>query len=74
MRPSYQQKNYAFILWVVVSIFASLSVAKRQTIIHVPADQPTIQAAIGLAVNGDTVLVAPGTYKENINVYGKFIT
>ncbi|MCB2222356.1 MAG: T9SS type A sorting domain-containing protein [Bacteroidetes bacterium] len=44
------------------------------TIIHVPADQPTIQGGIDAAINSDTVLVQPGTYYENINFNGKKIT
>jgi hypothetical protein len=52
----------------------AVSSATAATVIHVPADQPTIQAAINAATNGDTVLVAPGTYTENINFSGKAIT
>lgn len=43
-------------------------------IINVPTDQPTIQAAINSTVDGDTVLVADGTYFENIDFKGKNIT
>jgi predicted GH43/DUF377 family glycosyl hydrolase len=43
-------------------------------VIHVPAEQPTIQSAINIATTGDTVLVADGTYFENINFLGKAIT
>src|SRR5437867_11657103 len=46
----------------------------RAATINVPASQPTIQAAINAASNGDTVLVEPGTYRENINFMGKAIT
>ena len=44
------------------------------SIINVPADQPTIQAAIDAAVNGDEIIVAPGLYAENIVFGGKTIT
>ena len=44
------------------------------TTINVPANYPTIQEAIGAAVNSDTIVVAPGTYNELINFNGKAIT
>lgn len=42
--------------------------------IFVPDDYPTIQGAINAAVDGDTVIVRPGTYVENIDFVGKAIT
>ncbi len=42
--------------------------------IYVPADQSTIQAAINAAVDGQSVLVLPGTYPERIDFHGKAIT
>ena len=41
--------------------------------IEVPSDATSIQNAIYLASNGDTVVVAPGIYYENINFKGKNI-
>ncbi len=41
--------------------------------IYVPGTYPTIQSAINHAVNGDTIVVQPGNYLENINFKGKNI-
>lgn len=57
-------------------IFSSLYffISLSAIIINIPADQPTIQSGINVAVNNDTVLVQPNTYFENINFSGKLVT
>jgi len=55
-------------------VFLSINCTISSQIIHVPGDQPTIQAGINASNNGDTVLVADGNYYENIKFLGKAIT
>src|SRR5437016_1126188 len=64
-------KHHSILIVLLAFMAATLSQA---AIIHVPGDQPTIQAGINAAVTGDTVVVDPGTYFENINFNGKTIT
>ncbi len=59
----------------IVSLFLiHLPLLTFGAVIQVPLETGTIQNGMDVAVNGDTVLVAPGTYFENINYNGKNIT
>lgn len=63
MRPCY-------LLLALLPLLAPSVHAQRRL---VPEAYPTVQVAIDAAVDGDTVLVAEGTYVENIRFRGKSI-
>lgn len=55
-----------------LSMFLLAALAQPKTI-RVPQDHTTIQAAINAAVNGDTVLVAEGTYLVHLKITKKIV-
>jgi hypothetical protein len=70
IKRSWSFLTFLFIVSCPSAVFAA--------IIHVPGDQPTIQAGIDAASGGDTVLVADGTYtgtgNKDLDFNGKAIT
>ncbi len=61
---SYLRSVLSLALVIMVTSFVSA------TIINIPDDYTSIQAGINSSSDGDTVLVQPGTYVENINFNG----
>jgi parallel beta-helix repeat protein len=62
----------AFSVGLVLVFLFHTALAQRT--IHVPGDASTVQAGIDMSNSGDTVSVAPGTYRGPINFNGKAIT
>lgn len=57
----------------ILTSFMAFSPDAFAVIRNVPAQYSTIQGAINACNNGDTVLVQPGTYTENVNFRNKKI-
>jgi len=68
--PNMQMKRTGIYRIYGLALFAGVSLASSAfaATINVPADQATIQNAINAASPGDTILVAPGTYNESLNI------
>lgn len=54
-------------------VFASYDIVAAATVV-VPTDTPLIQDAIFEAGSGDTIILLPGTYHENVDFLGRAIT
>lgn len=58
---------------LIYLIFLGLSSVCYSNTIYIPGDASSIQEGIDIAADGDTIIVAPGEYFENINFNGKAI-
>ncbi len=68
--------RHAMLALLVTGLAGGLSspAAARDTWTVPSGGAPTIQIAINLAVDGNEIVVAPGTYFETLNLLGKAIT
>ena len=62
------------LIGIITIVMMAYALPAFAAIINIPADYLTIQEGINSSADGDTVLVQPGTYVENINFNGHNIT
>jgi predicted outer membrane repeat protein len=62
-----------YLFFVVIEPSFQMAYAGSGRTLRIPKDYSSIQKGIENAVDGDTILVNPGTYHENINFQGKKI-
>ncbi|MCP4696362.1 MAG: hypothetical protein GY862_05895 [Gammaproteobacteria bacterium] len=76
MNTQNKRSNITLKVWLCVTFAALMAIGRPVWAVQigVPGDQPSIQAGIDAAADGDTVLVQPATYFENIRFNGKNIT
>ncbi len=72
-----QLRRVLALIRFIISIIALSLLATHfdgfSAILAVPDNYPSITAAIGLAGDGDTILVRPGVYQENVRIEQKTI-
>lgn len=64
---------WSWLLTLGLALAPARAQGPRPRVLEVPARYPTVQAAIDSARDGDTVLVAPGRYYENVDFRGRAI-
>ena len=64
----YKLTGFISTLLLVLFVFTLSASNTYAATRNVPADFATIQAAINASVNGDEIIVSPGTYNENLNL------
>ncbi len=65
--------RYSNVILLLAFLIVSAGIVSAE-IIEVPSERRTIQSAVNIAGRGDTVLVHPGVYEENIDFNGRDLT
>ena len=59
---------------IFIILAALIALPTQADELFVPAQYPTVQAAIEAAANGDVITISPGTYREYLDTLGKAVT